>query len=76
MKTAHIVIHHVFGTSWDISATISYRGRTLHVAAPAVMPRSHMLQNAKHIAKNMGFTHVRVLQQYRNGAEESHGEAL
>lgn len=59
MKTAKILVHHVFGTKGTTFAGVFYRGKRLwyrmeNENAPA------MLEKAKEYAFSQGFTHVRV----------------
>ena len=60
MKTATIIIHHVFGTKGTSYAEVQYRGkrRWAHMANISI---NDMLSQAKDWAKNEGFTHFKIV---------------
>lgn len=59
MKTATILIHHVFGTKSTVYAGVSYRGKRLWYKMENE-PVNVMLQKAKDYAFSNSFTHVKV----------------
>lgn len=59
MKTATILIHHVFGTKSTVYAGVSYRGKRLKHWMENE-PVNVMLQKAKDYAFSNGFTHIRI----------------
>lgn len=65
-KTATIIVYPVRGTCVAISALIEYNGKTEWNHCGADVPRAHMLQNAIHAAKGMGFTHAKVWHEFRD----------
>jgi hypothetical protein len=62
MKTARVTIYPVRGTSTTLAYVICYRGITLNSGTGH--DRGTISSRAKLVAKNQGFTHVKIFHEY------------